>query len=315
MRGLHRFQQRLTVLAFRAAWALLRMVPAPVAYALFDAVAGLVHRRGGPSVARLRSNYARLRPDLDDAALDRLTGEGVRRAFRYYVEAFRLPALSTDEVDDLVEVVGAEHFDAELDAGRPVLAFLGHTGNWDLAGAWCARRFGHVVTVAERLEPEEMFRAFLDFREGLGMTIHPAERGTYQRLVDHLREGRPYVMPLLADRDLSASGVEVDLAGRPARVAAGPAALAVETGVALFPVSMRHLRRGRHRWGMQITIHPAVPVATAGTRAQRVAATTQACVDVLGAAIVEHPEDWHMMQRVFVADLDPERLARPEEAA
>ena len=315
MRGLHRFQQRLTVLAFRAAWALLRVIPAPVAYALFDAVAGIVHRRGGPSVERLRSNYARLRPELDDRALDALTAEGVRRAFRYYVEAFRLPALSADEVDDLVEVVGAERFDAELDAGRPVLAFLGHTGNWDLAGAWCARRFGHVVTVAERLEPEEMFRAFLDFREGLGMTIYPAEHGTYDRLLGHLREGTPFVLPLLADRDLSSTGVEVDLAGHAARAAAGPAALAVETGVALFPVSMRHLRRGRTRWGMEITIHPAVVVPTEGTRQERVAAATQACVDVLGTAVRAHPEDWHMMQRVFVADLDPERLARSEDVA
>jgi KDO2-lipid IV(A) lauroyltransferase len=26
--------------------------------------------------------------------------------------------------------------------------------------------------------------------------------------------------------------------------------------------------------------------------------------------ITEHPEDWHMLQKVFVNDLDPERLAR-----
>ena len=31
---------------------------------------------------------------------------------------------------------------------------------------------------------------------------------------------------------------------------------------------------------------------------------TQACADALGAAIREHPQDWHMMQRVFVDDLD-----------
>ena len=171
------------------------------------------------------------------------------------------------------------------------------------------------MTVAERLEPEEMFRAFLDFREGLGMTIYPAEHGTYGRLLGHLREGTPFVLPLLADRDLSSTGVEVDLAGHAARAAAGPAALAVETGVALFPVSMRHLRRGRNRWGMEITIHPAVVVPTEGTRQERVAAATQACVDVLGTAVRAHPEDWHMMQRVFVADLDPARLARSEDVA
>ncbi|OAB87328.1 hypothetical protein AWH69_11430 [Janibacter melonis] len=310
-----RLQERASVLAFRAGWRALRLLPAPLAYALFDAVAAVVTRRDGSSVQRLRSNYARVRPDLGPAELQELTADGVRRAFRYYVEAFRLPALSGEQVDDLVHITGTEPMLAELEQGRPVLAFLGHTGNWDLAGAWCARHLGHVVTVAERLRPEEMFQAFLEFREGeLGMTIHPAERGTFGALLAQLRTGDPVVMPLLSDRDLSASGVEIDLAGERARVAAGPAALAVETGVPLFPVTMRHVRRGRHRWGLDITVHPAVDVPAEGTRTQRVAAATQACADALGAAIREHPQDWHMMQRVFVADLSARRRA-PDEAA
>lgn len=315
MPALPRLQERASVLAFRAGWRALRLLPAPLAYALFDAVAAVVTRRDGSSVQRLRSNYARVRPDLGPVELQELTAEGVRRAFRYYVEAFRLPALSGEQVDDLVHITGTEPMLAQLEQGRPVLAFLGHTGNWDLAGAWCARHLGHVVTVAERLRPEEMFQAFLDFREGeLGMTIHPAEHGTFGALLAQLRTGDPVVMPLLSDRDLSASGVEVDLAGERARVAAGPAALAVETGVPLFPVTMRHVRRGRHRWGLDITVHPAVDVPAEGTRTQRVAAATQACADALGAAIREHPQDWHMMQRVFVADLSARRRA-PDEAA
>jgi KDO2-lipid IV(A) lauroyltransferase len=34
---------------------------------------------------------------------------------------------------------------------------------------------------------------------------------------------------------------------------------------------------------------------------------TQACADALASGIAEHPVDWHMLQRVFVADLvEPE---------
>lgn len=316
MPALHRFQERASVLAFRVGWRALRLLPSPFAYALFDAVAAVVTRRDGPSVQRLRSNYARVRPDLGPAELQEVTAEGVRRALRYYVEAFRLPSFSGEQVDDLVEITGTEPMRAELDQGRPVLAFLGHTGNWDLAGAWSARNLAHVVTVAERLRPQEMFQAFLDFREGeLGMTIHPAERGTFGALLQQLRTGEPVIMPLLADRDLSASGIEVDLAGQRARVAAGPAALAVETGVPLFPVTMRHVRRGRQRWGLVVTVHPAVDVPADGTQAQRVAAATQSCADVLGSAIREHPQDWHMMQRVFVADLAARRRDADEAAA
>ncbi|WP_407716882.1 phosphatidylinositol mannoside acyltransferase [Janibacter hoylei] len=238
----------------------------------------------------------------------------MRAALRYYVEAFRLPAVTGEQVDSRVRFEGAmPQLKAHLLAGRPVLAFLGHTGNWDLAGVWCARHLGTVVTVAERLEPEEMFRAFLDYRESLGMVIHPAEHGTFARLREQLATGEPVVMPLLADRDLSATGVEVDLCGHRARMAAGPAALAVETGLPLYPVTLRHERLGR-TWGMVVTIHDAVDVPSAEC-ADAVARTTQACADSFGRAITEHTEDWHMMQRVFVEDLDPARDAERRRAA
>jgi len=37
---------------------------------------------------------------------------------------------------------------------------------------------------------------------------------------------------------------------------------------------------------------------------------TQQLAAVFEQAIREHPQDWHMLQRVFVADLDLQRLAR-----
>lgn len=301
-----RLRQRATVLAFLLAWRVLRLLPTCAAYALFDLAADRTVAGNGSSVQRLRANYARVRPELGPQELEALVAEGVRASLRYYVEAFRLPSVSGTDVDSLVRFEGAmPELKSHLLAGRPVLAFLGHTGNWDLAGVWCARHLGTVVTVAERLEPEEMFRAFLDYREQLGMVIHPAERGTYERLRAQLATGEPVVMPLLADRDLSASGVEVDLCGHRARMAAGPAALAVETGLPLYPVTLRHERVGR-RWGMVVTVHDAVTVAPAGSP-DAVARTTQACADAFGSAITRYTADWHMMQRVFVDDLDPAR--------
>lgn len=303
-----RLRERVTVLAFLLAWRVLRLVPAGPAHRVLDLVADRVTLRNGPSVQQLRANYARVRPELTGPRLEELTARGVRAALRYYLEAFRLPAVRGDDVDRLVRWEGAmPELKAQLTSGRPVLAFLGHTGNWDLAGVWCARHLGPVVTVAERLEPEEMFRAFLDYREGLGMRILPAEKGTLARLRAQLGTGEPVVMPLLADRDLSSSGVEVDLCGHPARMAAGPAVLALESGYRLYPVTLRHERVGRE-WGMVITVHDAVKVPAAGTPGA-VEQVLQGCADAFGRAVREHPEDWHMMQRVFVADLDPARSA------
>lgn len=297
-----RLADRLTVTAFRAGWAGVRALPERAAYGIFERIADLAVRRGGRGIARLRANYARVRPELDGATLDDLVRAGMRAYLRYYCEAFRLPALSAAEVDERVVAVGDAPVRAHLAAGRPVVCFLGHLGNWDLAGAWCCRSLGPVVTVAERLEPEEVFVEFLDFRTALGMTIIPLTGGgdVFAALRD--KTVGPVVVPLLADRDLTGAGLEVDFCGQRARMAAGPAALALATGAALFPVSIRHVRRGRG-WGIEITFHDRVADPGAGETAARTAAMTQACADALGVAVRRHTADWHMLQRVFRDDL------------
>jgi KDO2-lipid IV(A) lauroyltransferase len=38
---------------------------------------------------------------------------------------------------------------------------------------------------------------------------------------------------------------------------------------------------------------------------------SQQLADRFTEAIAEHPQDWHMLQKVFTADLDPARLSSP----
>ena len=108
---------------------------------------------------------------------------------------------------------------------------LPHMGNWDHAGAWLAGTGVPFTTVAERLKPESLFERFVEFRESLGMEVIPltgGEQPPFKILAERLRSGG--VLCLLADRDLTASGIEVEFFGSPARMPAGPAALAVDTG-------------------------------------------------------------------------------------
>lgn len=306
---------RATTAAFRAGWSGVRRLPPRAAYRLFERIADATYRRDGADVARLRANYARVRPELSGPELERLVRAGVRSYLRYWCEAFRLPELDEAALRAAVRPVGFAAPRADLAAGRSVVAFLAHMGNWDVAGAWSTTQFGPVTTVAERLEPEELFTEFLAFRTRLGMTIHPLTGGEppFPKLVEAARAGGR-VIPLVADRDLTSHGAEVTFCGEPARMAAGPGALAVATGAALYPVSVHYEPAPRIEvpggWRTVITFHDRVPdpgPAAGGTRT-RVAAMTQACADVMGVAIRAHTEDWHMMQRVFTADLDPRRL-------
>jgi KDO2-lipid IV(A) lauroyltransferase len=55
-------------------------------------------------------------------------------------------------------------------------------------------------------------------------------------------------------------------------------------------------------WGCRV--HDEIPAPATGDRREKVAAMTQALATAFEGAIREHPADWHMLQRVFTADLD-----------
>jgi KDO2-lipid IV(A) lauroyltransferase len=297
---------------YAGAWALVRRMPERLAYGLFDLVAVLVWRLRGTAVTRLEANLRRARPAADAAELRSMTRAGMRSYLRYWCDAFRLPDWSRDRVVSSVRVVGEEHLRASTGPGtRGVVGALMHMGNWDHAGAWASLTGVPVVTVAERLRPERLFRRFLAYRESLGMEILPltgGERDVLDVLSARLRDGR--LVPLLADRDLRASGIEVELLGEPTRLPPGPAMLALRTGAALHPVSIWHEEVGTSRPRLVIRFHDEVRPPEAGTTRDKVTAMTQQVADVFGAAIAEHPADWHMLQPLWLADLDPHRVRR-----
>lgn len=272
----------------------------------------------GGGVRQLEANLRRVRPHASPRELRALSRAGMRSYFRYFAEAFAMSGLTPEQIAARVRPVAIEEVEKALAADQPVVMALGHMGNWDLAGAWGTVALAPVTTVAERLKPEELFQEFLEFRRGIGLTIIPlsGDGGVFRQLLRAARGPRG-IIPLLADRDLSArGGVEVELFGTRARVAAGPASLAIATGAPLVAVTISYERlRGERRraarspWGIVIEFHPFVPVPQQGSSSEKVAAMTQAWVDDLADGIARAPQDWHMLQKVFVDDLDSRRYA------
>jgi phosphatidylinositol dimannoside acyltransferase len=305
--------ERLAASGYAAGWRLVRWLPERVAYGGFRILADLAWRRRGRGVTRLESNLARVLPDATRTELRTVSRAGMRSYLRYWCDAFRLPGWDRERILGTCTAEGDEAVRTTLASGRGVVMALGHLGNWDHAGAWAALTLAPVTTVAERLRPEALYLRFLAFRQRLGMEILPLTGGNdvYGVLARRLRDGG--FVPLLADRDLTARGVTVRFFGETARLAAGPAALALDTGAALHPVTIRYRRlpgRGP-AWGIVIRFHPEVEVPAAGDREARIAAMTQVCADTLAAGIAADPQDWHMLQRVFEADLRPARASVP----
>lgn len=242
-------------------------------------------------------------PDATPERLAELSRAGMRSYLRYWMESFRLPAWSKERVKTGFEVKDEHYLTDGIASDKGVILALPHMGNWDLAGAWVTTKLETpFTTVAERLKPESLYDRFVAYREGLGMEVLPHSGGTaFGMLARRLRDGG--LVCLVAERDLSASGVEVQFFGEATRMPAGPALLAQQTGALLLPVTLWY----DDSPVMQGRIHPPVEVPGTGTRAEKTSAMTQALADAFATGIAEHPEDWHMLQRLWLKDLDPER--------
>ncbi|WP_018549040.1 phosphatidylinositol mannoside acyltransferase [Streptomyces sp. LaPpAH-108] len=297
--------ERLTDALYGFGWGAVKKLPEPVAARLGVTIADVAWKRRGKGVRRLESNYARVVPDASPERLAELSRAGMRSYLRYWMESFRLPAWSPERVRTGFAPKGAHYLADGLAAGKGVILALPHLANWDLAGAWVTTELNTpFTTVAERLKPETLYDRFVAYREGLGMEVLPhSGASAFGTLARRLRDGG--LVCLVADRDLSASGVEVDFFGERARMPAGPALLAQQTGALLLPVTLWY----DDSPVMQGEVHPAIEVPQAGTRAEKTAAMTQALADAFASGIAEHPEDWHMLQRLWLADLDPEGRA------
>jgi phosphatidylinositol dimannoside acyltransferase len=287
--------------AYRAGWLVVGLMPEPWARWAFDQIADASWYLRSSGVRQLEANLRRVVPDAASTRLRQLSRAGMRSYLRYWVEAFRLPTTPRERIVSGMQVTGdVDTAMAQVQAGRGVIFALPHMGNVDVAAVWLvARGAGRICVVAERLRPESLYRLFMAYRESLGMEVIPHSGGPSPAGVMARRLRAGGVVCIVADRDLSTGGVEVSLFGESARVGAGPATLAMHTGAALMPVTL---------WfdgdGWRAHVHPEIPVPADGARAEKVASMTQQLAAVWQDAITEHPEDWHMLQKVFAADLD-----------
>lgn len=271
---------------FAAGWQGVRLLPDPVARRLFASAADLAGVRGGAGTDRLRRNLARVAPGED------LLKAALRSYARYWCEAFRLPAIGAERLIVGTETTGEQHLRESVQSSRGTILALPHSGNWDAAGAWLAATGVPFTTVAERLKPESLYERFVAFREGLGMEVLPLTGGSRPPF-DLLRErlGDGGTVCLLADRDLTPRGIDVLFFGAPARMPAGPARLALETGADLIACALSFTDTG---WA--IAFEEPLPHSDVQTMTQQLASAFE-------RGIAQHPQDWHMLQLLWLDDL------------
>jgi KDO2-lipid IV(A) lauroyltransferase len=287
--------------AYFTGWKLVRSLPEKFAYSAFEKMGVITLRRNGARMQRLRNNLQRVCPDKDSAEMDLLMSKAVSSYMRYWCDTFRSPDWSKERISATVTVTREELLTGPMKDGRGVVVALPHAGNWDHAGAYfCAMGFP-LVTVAERLKPEALFNKFLEYRQNMGMEVLSTDSKAMGTLMQRARDGA--LIALVADRDLSRSGVDVNFFGHPARMPAGAALLAVRTGIPLITAFVTYTKKGIH-----IEFN-SVSIPSEGSEAERVSQVVQTCADFFAAGISSAPQDWHMLQRIWIDGDFQERSA------
>jgi len=281
----------LIVRGYFAGWTIVRWLPEKFAYLLFAQIGKYFVSKNGKSVQRLRVNLSRVVSRRTPAELEQLLSKGIDSYMRYWCDTFRSPDWSKESIAQRVLCTNEEYLTGPMQRGEGVIVALPHAGNWDLAGAYFASKGLPLVTVAERLKPEALFERFLEHRQSLGMEVLPLDNRAMGTLIQRARAKK--LIALVADRDLSSSGVRVAFFGSEARMPAGPALLAIRTGVPLVTAFVSYTVTGIHIDFKKIL----VPMD--GSEQDKLAIVVQSCADNFALGIAEHPEDWHMLQQIW----------------
>lgn len=285
--------------AYRAGAFVSRTLPWPVADALatrLSRVAADLSRERRMMVAR---HLRRVRPELEGRQLRRAVDATFESYARYWVESFRLPRLSPAQVDAGLVIENYHHIAEALDAGTGVVLVLPHLGGWEWAGFWLATVVGHPITVVvEAVEPPSLFEFFTSFRRQLGMNIVPLGPTSSTEILRALSNN--HVVCLLADRDLTGDGIELDMFGERTSLPAGPAMLALRSGAPLITAAIYF--DGRH--GHRAIVDPPLDVRREGRLREDVARITRDMASRLERLIARAPEQWHLQQPNWPSDYD-----------
>ena len=280
-------------LLYLSVWKIIGLLPEKIAYQVANFVSDIVYRRDGRKVKRLRSNYKRVLPELSKAELAKLTKAGMRSYLRYWFDTFRLNKWSKDRIINTTEVIRENLLRDPVLAKQGCIIALPHAGNWDHAAAYFCSTGINLTAVVEKLEPEAIFKKFLDYRQSIGIEPISHKEKTIPLLTQRLNEGK--LVALVADRDMSRNGIEVDFLGAVAKMPSGPAILAITTGAPLVTAYIRYTTKG-----IKIIFDKTIAVPDSGNDSEKIKKVTQSMANNFAMHLKESPVDWHMLQRIWI---------------
>jgi len=280
---------------FNAGSALLKVLPVTVRDGAATALGNLGYALQPGLRRQAQLNYSGIlhRP---------ITSKHVRRTARRAVVGYGkllgdflvLSRLKPEEIRAMVEVEGIEHIQRARQAGKGVVIFMPHFGNWDIAGAAAVAHGIPLTVVADDWGSPGVNSEIFNSRRSLGMTVVPMGPGAGQAVLSALRKNQ--VVGLMADLAQEGRAVEVKVMGQVASMPAGPALLSLRTGAPILPTTCRRISGRQFR----LEIQPPVSFTPSGDFRADTRELTQAVVRRLEPALEASLEQWYLFSPMWL---------------
>jgi lauroyl/myristoyl acyltransferase len=269
-----------------------------------------VVRAGGEKLGQLAFARSGARRRMSIRHMSRALGseheveDAARKAFgaygRYWAEAFWVRPRRVPGILRHITREGVWRVESARDSGVGMIFALPHIGNWEVAGTVAHDLGLELLAVAESLPDSNVVQWFIALRKALGIDVVLADA---PRIMTTLTEAleRGAAVALVMDRNVKAGGVDVEFFGERTSMPAGAAALALRTGVPVFPVAA-YFRRGR---GHDLVVEEPVPMPEEGSLEVRIAEGTQRIARALEQLIERAPTQWHIVQPNWPSDRTP----------
>ena len=295
--------------AYRGAEALVGVLPQSVSYWLDDRAADALLATVPSRFDGLRDNLRHIVPAIGDRHLKHLIRRNVRNLTHCWVDVMEMSSRRTD-LPSRIDMKDLYHFEDAVARGNGVVVASMHFGSWEVGLAGWNKMGGKMALLAEVLRPKQLFDRVVGARRAQGVQIIPIDTqamrdgdpqvarrlgaASMREVFKVLRSGGVVAMAL--DRDLIGNGEPLEFFGQPAPIPIGTVEIAIRAGAAIVPIVLF-----RNRYRVTAMVHPEILYSPDAPRDAEVRKTAQMLLRIFEEAIREHPEQWHVLDRIWPA--------------
>jgi KDO2-lipid IV(A) lauroyltransferase len=308
-----RRENMLPYYAYLVSEALVRVLPQRTSYWLGNRVADVLMLAAPRKLDALRDNLRHVLPNIDERALQRVVRHNLHNLTHSWVDVMAMSSRRTN-LPSRIDIEGFANFGQALRRRRGVVVVSMHYGSWEAGLAGWNAMGGRIALLAEVLHPQQLFDRVIGARGKQNVQVIPIDvaamrqadtemarriaAASMREVFRLLRSGGVVAMAL--DRDLIGNGELIPFFSKPAPIPVGVVDTAIRTGAAIVPIILyRNDRRVRAVLHPELTYDPNAP------REEEVRRVTREVLALFERVILEHPDQWHVLDRIW-----PEALNR-----